>query len=394
MKRQFPLLRRALCLLLALCALPLTSLGEYGRVATPKGPVKVRKSASAKSKLVCEIPNNTILEIDEVGDEWCHVVYGGKDGYVMTKFLSIPSMGTQGVAIRLSADELTLGETLEVTVGEAEADEAAGYTYHLLTGAKKRAKAEAVPYSTVYARPEEEGLYSVEVTARAADGSETTGEAFFRVTAGKEEPEEIGRADGLTVYSQRDGWWIDKRYGESDLSTSGCAIFTLSHALQLLGYQGEEILPETLAKRYAFCLVDGGTLNETLIGRSGKNFGFATRSELIEDKARILQEFAEGAVFTFSIVKSHIALAAGVSEDGAMVRIVDSAPSVTLERIKNEQIWIEDTEKGGFRPVTDLSEVPGARYYFDTASFGGLVYYLPMDYVAKRGVRLIKPKGR
>ena len=374
------------CLLLAFCLLPLAALAEYGRVSTPKGPVKVRKSASTKAKLVGEIPNNTILEIDEIGEEWCHVLYLGKEGYVMTKFLAIPSEAENGLAIRLSADELALGEALEV---HAEAEGAESYTYRLLSGARGKVKSEPVPYDTVWARPAVKGLYSVEVTAHTASG-DITGEAFFRVGDAAGATADAPDADGFTLYSQRDGWWIDKRYGESDLSTSGCAIFTLSHALQLLGYQGEEIRPETLAKRYAFCLVDGGTLNETLIGRSGKNFGFSTKADLINDIGKIQAEFNAGAVFTFSIVKSHIALAAGMSPDGAMIRIIDSAPSVTLERIKDQQLFVENGE-GGFRPVEDLSEIPGARYYFDTASFGGLSYYLRTEYVARRGVRLIKP---
>ena len=35
--------------------------------------------------------------------------------------------------------------------------------------------------------------------------------------------------------------------------------------------------------------------------------------------------------------------------------------------------------------------MPGARWFFETDEYGGLEYWLPMEYVAKRGVRLIQP---
>lgn len=193
----------------------------------------------------------------------------------------------------------------------------------------------------------------------------------------------------LILYSQSDGWWKDKAYRHSTLEHSGCAIFALSHGLQLLGYTGEEILPENLAKAYAFCLLEGGTMNSTLVGHAGDDFGFKTRYDLYTNLNEILQKMNDGAVFSFAVVSGHIALAAGLSQDGSKIRIWDSAPSATMERIKGGQLYYQE-EDGRFIPVASLDDIPGSRYYFETGAYGGLEYYLDASYVAKRGVRLIQ----
>ena len=40
-----------------------------------------------------------------------------------------------------------------------------------------------------------------------------------------------------------------------------------------------------------------------------------------------------------------------------------------------------------------LDDLPGARWYLETDEYGGLEYWLPTEYVVKRGVRLILPKA-
>ena len=195
----------------------------------------------------------------------------------------------------------------------------------------------------------------------------------------------------LILYSQSDGYWKDQPYRHSTLEHSGCAIFALSHALQLLGYEGEEILPQKLADTYASCLLEGGTMNSALVGRAGDNLGFKTRYELYENLAEIRKKMEQGAVFSFAVVNGHIAMVAGVSEDGSKFRIIDSAPSATLERIKNSSIYIQD-ENGAWQAVTDLAQIPGLRYFIENNAFAGAEYYLDAAYVAKRGVRLIQPE--
>ena len=192
------------------------------------------------------------------------------------------------------------------------------------------------------------------------------------------------------IYSQKDGWWKKKSYGSSTLEIAGCGIFTLSHALQRLGFSGEDVLPETLAKTYSYCLVEGGTANERLLTNAGLVYDFVTQDELEESEEGIAAGLRRGDLFSFSIVKGHIALADAVSEDGSKVHIVDSAPSATFERIKNGSIWLR-SEDGSFQEIHSPDELPGSRYFFETRLYSGGEYWLDLSYCARRGMRLIRP---
>ena len=308
-----------------------------------------------------------------------------------TRFLSA---GDEKIHITVEPGMVSPGETMQVTV---ESENAVQYQYDLTRKGETLTEKKQVPYGTAYFRPRESGVYRLKVTAFDAAGQQSQAETCLWVTKKAEEgeysvAEEEAPAPSFTLYSQMDGWWLDKHYSKkSNLQVSGCAIFTLAHALQLLGRTEEGARPENLAVTYVACLVEGGTLNASLIGRAAKEFDYATKAELIKSPVEIRERFEKGAVFSFSVVKGHIALASGVSTDGEMVRIIDSAPSATMERIKDASLYIED-ENGGFRAVEDLMDVPGAKYYLESGAFGGLEYYLSMDYVARRGVRLIQPR--
>ena len=191
-------------------------------------------------------------------------------------------------------------------------------------------------------------------------------------------------------YSQMDGTWRNKGYRKSNLEKSGCAIFALSHALQLLGHDEPASKPEQLAITYAFCLVDGGTLNSTLIGNAGKEFGYKTRFKLYTSKSDIVKKLSQGAMFSFGIVSGHIALIDRLSEDGTMCHIIDSAPSATFERITGETPYLYNEKSGQYVPLSSPAEIPGLLYYIDTEGYDGAQYWLPLDYVAERGVRLIQ----
>ena len=193
------------------------------------------------------------------------------------------------------------------------------------------------------------------------------------------------------IYSQSSGYWKDQKYRTSTLEVSGCAIFALSHALARLGWEGEAITPQALAKKYAFCLVDGGTLNSTLVGNAGDDLGFKTRFDLYKDLPTIKSRLEKGAMFSFAVVSGHIALVTEMSPDGSMMHIVDSAPSATWERIKNAQLYRQEAD-GSFTPITSLAQLDGIRYYPENNAFGGADYWLESRYVAKRGVRLIQPE--
>ncbi len=198
-------------------------------------------------------------------------------------------------------------------------------------------------------------------------------------------------AEQLPKYDQFDGSWKTVKYRHSDLQTSGCAIFALANALSRLGITGEGTSPAELADTYSFCLVEGGTLNSTLIGNAAKNFGFRTRYDLYEDLDQVLGFFSQGAVFSFSVVKGHIALTDSVTPDGTMFHVVDSALSATFSRIEDTVVYVRDAS-GSFSAVSSPAEVPGAVYYVETNAWSGGEYYLPADYVLERGVRLILKK--
>ncbi|MBR4502666.1 MAG: BACON domain-containing protein [Clostridia bacterium] len=193
------------------------------------------------------------------------------------------------------------------------------------------------------------------------------------------------------VFSQFDGTWDRVKYRHSNLQDSGCAVFTLASALRKLGFVSENASPAALADKYSYCLVDGGTLNSTLVGNAARDFGFRTRYDLYNDRESVEALFAKGAIFSFSIVKGHIALADAISEDGSMIHIVDSAMSATFSRLNNAQAYIRLSD-GSFSAVSDPSQVPGALYYIETESWSGGEYWLEAPYVLRRGVRLLMNK--
>lgn len=282
------------------------------------------------------------------------------------------------IELVLSADTLAVGDVLDITVSAWTAHQCR----YILTGAAE-ARSDAKPRFAAAYRPRAAGDYLLTAEVTDENGRTERAEAAFTVTEAEENAL-------LPVYSQKDGWWRDKRYRDSNLDKSGCAIFTLSHALQRMGRTGEELLPENLARAYALCLTDTGTNNERLIREAAADFGFTTRSQLISDEKKIRSLLQGGAMFSFSIARGHIALVCGLSEDGTMVQVVDSAPFATFDRIVDDSLYYR-LRSGSFRAATALEDLPGSRWYFETDDYGGLEYWLRLSYVAGRGVRLIQP---
>ena len=284
--------------------------------------------------------------------------------------------------VTLSAGSLLVGEVLDVTVKAWTLHQC---QYALSLDGNPLAATEPGAHFAAAFRPRAAGEYRLAVTVTDENGVSVTREADFSVA---ENPETAGPSD---MYSQKDGWWKDKTYRHSNLEKSGCAIFALSHALARLGFEGEETLPENLAIRYAVCLIKGeGTSNELLIKKAAKDFGFKTQTALITDEQKIVSLLRSGTLFSFSVAKGHIAMVSGISEDGTMARIVDSAPGATYERIVNVSMYYQ-MRGGSFRAALTLDELPGARWYLDTGEYGGLEYWMPVSYLVKRGVRMIQP---
>lgn len=353
----------------------------------------VREEESALSQSLTAVSAAQPMTILAMGDQWvqvsCQDSAGAQvQGYVsmaeISKWRETPSGAQTPVYARLElgADALHLGEELDaVARGEAGALCAVRVFRNGRIVMEERTVSSGGAFSY---RPREAGVYQMELIVRRVGGASIGCEARFTV-------EEGGAAmEAPEVYSQKDGWWLDKKYSRSNLDQSGCAIFALSHALARLGKASEKTTPDALAKTYPMYLAQSGTVTSNLLAAAARDFGFVTEPDKLQDAGQIARRFEEGAVFSFAIVSGHIALAAGLSEDGTMVRVVDSAPSATFERIENAQLYIEDGA-GGYQAVQSLWDIPGAKYYPETGQFGGLEYYLTLDYVAGRGVRMIHP---
>lgn len=358
------------------------------------GYVFLRSFPDAKAMSIAVIRADQPMTIREMKQDWIHVSCydeekGEISGFVSAEDVSMHrrmpgerKSADMRVSVDIGSSQLMLGDAMDVSV---KSDVQATYRYLVYRDGKKIIESEKTANIVTAYRPREIGNYRLEVVAYDAEDNSIGCEAFFTVK------ENTGLIEEREPYSQKDGWWLDKKYSKRNLDSSGCAIFALSHALHLLGHSGDAVTPQALAKTYPMYLAESGTVTARLLAAAGRDFGFSVQEDKIKNAADIASLFASGTVFSFSVADGHIALAAGLSEDGTKVRVLDSAPSATFERIKNSYLYILD-EQGNYKAVSSLWEIPGAMYYFETNQFGGLEYYMDLSYVASRGVRMIKPK--
>ena len=236
-------------------------------------------------------------------------------------------------------------------------------------------------------RPRQEGEFILKVTLSYGGKDKETVEVSIPVSGTAPAPDGPG-----VIYSQKDGWWYKKKYSSSrDLQKAGCAVFTMSHALQRMGYSDENVLPEKIARRYSYFYREGeGTNNEGLVTSLGKEYDYISQSDLIRSAREIAASLRQGDYFSFSIVDGHIALCDGLSEDGTKLHIVDSAPGATFQRIRFKGNIFFRTEDGSFTAVDAAEDLPGIRWFFETQEYGGMEYWMDIDYCANRGMRLIR----
>ena len=285
---------------------------------------------------------------------------------------------------RLSAEpaEAAVGDIVDVKV---EAEGARSVVWSLWNEGEAVFEGKEDSHLTAAFRPRQEGEYTVFAEVTFEDGSTVRAETRVRVTGMAKETQ-----GPETVYSQKDGWWKDKAYSSrSELETAGCAIFTLSHALQRMGWTGEDIAPENLAETYQNCYTKNGTAVARLITLASEDYGYKTKNALQKEASTLREGLRNGDYYSFGIVIGHIALMTGIDEAAGKVRVVDSAPSATFERIKKGDIYY--LQDGEYVKAADPGEIPGARYYFETRYYGGLEYYMDLSYCARRGGRLIRP---
>ena len=281
-----------------------------------------------------------------------------------------------------------VGDCVDVTVS-ADGENIKGVRYFLsLDGKKVFRSRKPENHLTASFRPRKEGVYTLEVTVvRSGNRTET---ASVTVPVSGTAPMQRGET---VIYSQKDGWWRRNLYSASHihtLETSGCALFALSHALQRLGINSDEALPEQLAGSFGQYYSEGlGARTEALITQSGLHFGFQTVHRLVRAEDEIISFLQRGDLFCLGIVQRHVVLADGVDAENRKVHIVDSCPDTTFGRLGRTPAYIL-TEDGTWQTVRSAEEIPGVRWFFETSSSGGAGYWLDLDDCAARGLRLIR----
>lgn len=284
--------------------------------------------------------------------------------------------------ISIMPSEARVGEVVDVDVKKEE--DAVSVIYKLSCDGEPEFLGKEDTHFQSSFKPRKKGKYTLEVSIQYTNGDTKIGQAEITVTE-----ETAPSTEKPQIYSQKDGWWKDKVYSRSDLENAGCAIFTLSHAMHNMGYNGKETDPEQLAVTYKSCYTKNGTANSRLIARAAEDYGFTTKNGLLKSKAEIKEALQYGDQFSFGIVLGHIALMAGIDSENDKVLIIDSAPSATFERIKRGKIYY--FAEGEYQEASDPGDIPGSRYFFETQFYGGLSYYMDLEYCARRGGRLIRP---
>ena len=87
-----------------------------GQVTTTSGSLNLRRAANDHAGILCTIPQQDLVLILQRGSNWCHVVYEGKTGYVMTKFLTVIQPAANA---KEEADPSFLSEPLTAYVSDA-----------------------------------------------------------------------------------------------------------------------------------------------------------------------------------------------------------------------------------------------------------------------------------
>ena len=297
------------------------------------------------------------------------------------------------VEITFTPEHPRLGDYVDVTVTPGR-EGALGVRYTLATPEETVCKEkEATEHYTASFRPREEAEYTL--TATVVYGKKDEESASITIPVSGTAPVQAGPD---VVYSQKDGWWHSVIYRPKKpvetLEKGGCAIFSLSHILQRLGFSGEDVLPENLCvKNSRFYIPGRGTDNPGLILQASKDYGFTTQEDLIETEKGVADCLKRGDLLTFMIVTGHIAMADGISEDGQYVHIVDSATGATFERKdkwKTKGHIFYRAEDGSFTEALSADELPGIRWFFETEDYCGMTYWMDLHYCAHQGMRLVR----
>ena len=318
------------------------------------------------------------------GRTWRAVLFS-----VLFMLLSLCAARALGeVSVSFTPASPRAGDYVDVTV-TVDGDNVKGVRWTLLrNGSKVFSSKNPESRLTASFRPRKEGDYTLEVTvSRTGNVTETVSVA---IPVSGTAPEQRGKD---FIYSQMDGWWRSVFYSKENnrtVESSGCALFAVSHALQRLGFDSDDVLPGTLAWVYHKCYIESvGTSTEALVTQTGLDFGFETAHLPVKAEDELISFLKRGDLFCLGIVKRHVVLADGIDEDNMMVHIVDSAPGVTFSRLKPTQAWLRG-EDGTYQAIRSAEEIPGIRWFFETSQYGGAGYWLSLKDCAARGMRLIR----
>ena len=194
-----------------------------------------------------------------------------------------------------------VGDYVEVTVTpDRENPDSVSYALFYGPDMEKVFSGKGVQRYSAWCRFRKEGVYTLQITVAYGKEKETVP---VEIHVSGEAPAQEG-AD--VIYSQKDGWWKKKKYASTELQTSGCAIFTMSHLLQRMGYTSEDVTPEELAKHYVFYRSGEGTWNEGLVNKCGEVYDFLSQKELLTSTKEIIAALRRGDYFSFSIEHEEI----------------------------------------------------------------------------------------
>ena len=298
------------------------------------------------------------------------------------------------VHISFSPDAPRLGDYVDIQV-TGDREEIPSVRYDLSMSEEIISEGKPTDHFSASFRPRKEGVYTLTVTLIYGKKDEESAAVSIPVSGvapAQEGPE--------VIYSQRDGWWADKVYNKKhhrSLQKAGCAIFTLSHALQRMGIPPAEAQPETLAAKYSrFYVEERGTDNGSLIRQAAEDFDFITQTEEVTGAKQIAACLRRGDQLSVGHVLGHIALLNGISEDGKYVHVVDSAVSATFERLASRKanighVFFRDAD-GSFTEALTADQLPGIRWFLETGEYGGAEYWMELSYIGKKNMRLIRPQ--
>lgn len=102
-------MKRLISAFLAMMLLISTATADQAQVKTPGGPLNMREEPSAKSRLVKQLKNGSLITlVEEDSDGWTKVRSGEKEGYVMTQYLNMTVTAVGKTLYADASDDLYL----------------------------------------------------------------------------------------------------------------------------------------------------------------------------------------------------------------------------------------------------------------------------------------------